>query len=41
MRLKHVKGAEAIIEAGKYYVSNPRDNKGKWASVLVMINPLK
>lgn len=41
MRLKHVKGAEAIIEAGKYYVSNPRDNKGKWASVFGNDKPIK
>ena len=41
MRLNHVKGAEEIIEVGKYYVPNPRDNKGKWANVFGNDNPIK
>lgn len=33
MRLKHVKGATEIIEAGKYYVSDAMNFKGKWSEV--------
>ncbi|MEE3342972.1 MAG: tRNA (guanosine(46)-N7)-methyltransferase TrmB [Bacilli bacterium] len=33
MRLKNVKGANDIIVNGKYYVSNPLDNIGKWNKV--------
>ena len=30
MRLKNVKGAKEIIEAGKYHINNPSDYKGRW-----------
>ena len=30
MRLKHVKGADKIVEQGIYYVNNPKNHKGSW-----------
>lgn len=30
MRLKHVKGADKVVEQGTYYVNNPKDYKGSW-----------
>jgi len=33
MRLKNVKGANEIIEVGKYFISNPSEYKGKWKDI--------
>ena len=33
MRLKHVKGANLIVESGVYYIDNPKQYKGKWKSL--------
>lgn len=40
MRLKHIKGAEEIIEKGKYYISNPYEYKGKWKEHFNNNNPI-
>lgn len=40
MRLKNVKGASEKILNGKYYVSNPQDNKGFWNKVFGNNNPI-
>ena len=40
MRLKNVKGANEIIVLGKYYVLDPKENKGKWKSVFGNDNPI-
>jgi tRNA (guanine-N7-)-methyltransferase len=40
MRLKHVKGANEIIVAGKYYVDNPYEYKGNWNKVFDNDNPI-
>ena len=40
MRLKNVKGANEIIEVGKYYINNPEDYKGKWNSIFNNDNEL-
>lgn len=40
MRLKHVKGANEIIEKGSYYVANPSEYKGKWKELFNNDNPL-
>ena len=40
MRLKNVKGANDIIIRGKYYVSDPKEYKGKWNKVFNNDNPI-
>ena len=40
MRLKNVKGANEIIEKGTYFISNPTNYKGNWASVFENNNPI-
>lgn len=40
MRLKHVKGANEVIEKGVYYIANPTDYKGVWRKVFKNDNPL-
>lgn len=40
MRLKHVKGANEVIEQGKYFVKNPYDNRGKWGEVFGNDHPI-
>ena len=40
MRLKNVKGANAIIEKGKYYLDNPAFYKGIWYKVFNNHNPI-
>ena len=40
MRLKNVKGANEIIINGKYYVSEPTINKGRWKEVFNNENPI-
>ena len=30
MRLKNIKGASEKILEGKYFISNPKDYRGKW-----------
>lgn len=40
MRLKHVKGANEIIEKGLYYVDNPYEYKGKWNKYFNNNNPI-
>jgi tRNA (guanine-N7-)-methyltransferase len=40
LRLKHVKGANEVIEKGVYYIANPTDYKGVWRKVFKNDNPL-
>lgn len=40
MRLKHVKGANEIIEKGKYYVEDATNYIGKWKEVFQNDNPI-
>ena len=40
MRLKHVKGANEIIEKGKYYVEDATNYMGKWKEVFQNDNPI-
>ena len=40
MRLKHVKGANEIIEKGKYYVEEATNYIGKWKEVFQNDNPI-
>lgn len=40
MRLKHVKGANEIIEQGTYYIKDPTSYKGKWSQVFHNSNPI-
>ena len=40
MRLKNVKGANEIIVKGKYYVDNPKENRGIWNKVFNNDNPI-
>lgn len=40
MRLKNVKGANEIIEKGTYFISNPTNYKGNWASIFENNNPI-
>ena len=40
MRLKNVKGANEIIVLGKYYVSDPFFNRGRWRDVFGNDNPI-
>lgn len=40
MRLKHVKGANEIIEKGKYYVKDATNYIGKWKEVFQNDNPI-
>lgn len=40
MRLKHVKGANEIIEKGKYYVEDATNYIGKWKEVFQNENPI-
>lgn len=40
MRLKHVKGANEIIEKGKYYVEDATNHIGNWKEVFQNDNPI-
>lgn len=40
MRLKHVSGANEIINGGRYYISDPTSYRGKWTQVFQNENPL-
>ena len=40
MRLRNIKGADKIIEASKYVILNPEDNKGKWQNIFNNENPI-
>lgn len=40
MRLKNVKGANDIIEKGKYYVPNPFEYRGNWHEVFQNNHPI-
>lgn len=40
MRLKNVKGANDIIEKGKYYVPNPSEYRGNWHKVFQNDHPI-
>lgn len=40
MRLKHVKGANEIIQKGTYFIDNPEEYKGKWTQVFQNNNPI-
>ena len=40
MRLKHVKGADAIINEGIYYIDNPKEYKGNWKNIFNNDNPI-
>ena len=40
MRLKNIKGANEIIVKGRYFVSNPEENKGRWKEVFGNDNPI-
>ena len=40
MRLKHVKGANEIIESGTYYIDNPEIYKGVWKKLFNNNNPI-
>ena len=40
MRLKHVKGANEIIRNGTYYLTTPKDCKGKWQEIFQNTNPI-
>lgn len=40
MRLKHVRGADAIIDKGVYYVANPELYKGNWHELFQNDNPI-
>ncbi len=40
MRLKHVKGANTIIENGKYYVQRPQEYCGNWHKLFQNSNPI-
>ena len=40
MRLKHVKGANEIIQNGTYFIDNPEEYKGKWNQIFQNNNPI-
>ena len=40
MRLRNVSGAKEKIEASKYIVLEPKENKGKWKKVFGNDNPI-
>ena len=40
MRLKHVKGAQEIINKGLYYIDNPKEYKGIWSKIFNNNNPI-
>ncbi len=40
LRLKHVSGANEIIEKGKYYIEEPTNYRGKWGQVFQNQNPI-
>lgn len=40
MRLKHVKGANEIIEKGTYYLADVSSYKGKWSSIFGNHHPI-
>ncbi len=40
MRLKNVKDASKIIDASRYIIKNPADNKGKWIEIFKNKNPI-
>lgn len=40
MRLKHVKGADEVIQKGVYYIDNPKEYRGKWKNVFGNNNPI-
>lgn len=40
MRLKHVKGANEIIEKGKYYVEDATNHIGNWKEIFQNDNPI-
>lgn len=40
MRLKHVRGADEIINKGVYYVASPEVYKGKWSELFQNNNPI-
>ena len=40
MRLKNIKGASEKILEGKYFISNPKDYRGKWNKLFNNNNPI-
>ena len=40
MRLRNIKGADKIIEASKYVILNPEENKGNWQNIFNNENPI-
>jgi tRNA (guanine-N7-)-methyltransferase len=40
MRLRNIKGADKMIEASKYTINEPENNKGKWNKVFGNNNPI-
>ena len=40
MRLKNIKGANEKILEGKYFISNPKDYRGKWNKLFNNNNPI-
>ena len=41
MRLRHIPGAEQMIEDSPYVIQNPEERKGKWHEVFGNHNPIR